>query len=277
MKSTEAQIEGLATWQVELGKHFAANGDWLSDYMLYLNRKGAPWHGLDEPEKFEVWRSFYWNHRKIKRAFIELGLEACGMLGGDTDYAKADTWQLMYQALRNVKEKRGLEYITVIWIPCRVEFGETPSQLYYKAIHGDFTALCNLLRIDKTMILDKRIARRFAMARLAGGGRWRKLNTAYGARVRKRSKRQIKTMIAALLHDLAQEWHRGTTRLAEKFPSLDLKATTVTTLHVRAIFDAHAQETTGAIHDADLPEGDEAFYAAIRENSGRFMPACVKP
>jgi hypothetical protein len=54
-----------------------------------------------------------------------------------------------------------MQFFFRVWMPCILLYGEYPTELMKRARHGDIDPMCDLLRLDKAVIAEPRIAEEF--------------------------------------------------------------------------------------------------------------------
>jgi len=92
-----------------------------------------------------------------------------------------------------------------IFLPCWLHFFETPTKLYRKARLGNLDALDIILRIDKRVIEDTKIARHFAQHGTdPASPNFKQLIKALEGAPRKISVTKVKTFLAAFLYGLSK-------------------------------------------------------------------------
>jgi hypothetical protein len=141
-------------------------------------------------------------------------------------------------------------FLMIVVFPCWVFHQETPVSLLEKARQNDLESLEKLLRIDPSIIFDKRISE------LVHGLRFKKKGFEYDEILKalrrqikaKISRQRIKAMIAGYISYLFKKNNEP-----------------ITEPEIRALFDAVAYEMSGGEQaiDSDLPESPEAFSQTI--------------
>ncbi len=137
-----------------------------------------------------------------------------------------------------------------IYLPCWLHYFETPTALYRKSRLGNIDALDKLLRIDKTMIADPRIARHIAQLGIdPTNPDFKRLIRALEGTPRKLSVTKVKTFMAAFLYGLSK--HLGSP---------------LTYPQVQDLFDQSAKDRALGLYDPDLEMSPHSFEKAVRRN-----------
>lgn len=147
-----------------------------------------------------------------------------------------------------------MHYLLWVWLPCWIEYREFPGKLFSRARHGDIDALEKLLRIDKSVLLEPRIAQHVHQAFwIKGRARLKKLAAAIGGVPHGPvTKAKIKRGLAGLISRMAVKL---------KHP--------LTEPEIRELFNAIASMKGGLI-DRELPHSSEAFAKAIQREKLRW-------
>lgn len=136
----------------------------------------------------------------------------------------------------------------LVWLPCMVFHGDYPCVLLRKARHGDEKVLCDLIRLDRSILFDSVISKRVHDWTLdSETDILEKIGTAFRTGLSNTSLVKIKLAWAQYIYDLSRSM------------GMPLNAP-----EVRALFDAHAQDSELGMQDLDLHEmSDDAFYQAL--------------
>lgn len=137
-----------------------------------------------------------------------------------------------------------------IYLPCWLHYFETPTGLYRQSRLGNTDALDKLLRIDKAVIADPRIARHIAQLGVdPTNSEFKQLLRALEGAPRKLSVTKVKTFLAAFLYGLAK--HLGSP---------------LTYPQIQALFDQSAKDRGLGLYDPDLEMSPQSFEKAVRRN-----------
>jgi len=214
----------------------------------------------------EKWLSFYREHRQLTdecRAYCEKGgidLSPFGNLYGRSAPHSEESLGKIVELISNadpsqlLEDKEGVEFpiaiafLALVWLPCMNLYGEYPTVLLRKARHGDLETICDLIRLDRSVIFDSGISKfihqwtlQFREVHL------NKVGTALKLGLKDISIKKIKLKWAQYVYDSAINY--GMPLTAPK---------------VRALFDALAQDSGIGVQDPDLYKmTDDAFYQAI--------------
>lgn len=139
------------------------------------------------------------------------------------------------------------DFVNHTLLPCWILYGEMPSRLLRRARQGNWQAICDLLRLDKSLVTDRLLAERWHHAMTVGQPELRReLLSALSGSPRSLPCRRFKLWFAAALSLLA-----------------DLCGYELQRPELRELFDAVAADRTGAMVDHEMPDGPEAFRQAI--------------
>jgi len=136
-----------------------------------------------------------------------------------------------------------------VWTPCWLLYGEFPSTLLRSARGGNIEALEKLIRLDSSVIHDKKIAEFLHQARI------KESKTTYDLLIKAQLKgpknkitlQKIKMNFAGLISAVSSGLGR---RLSEP--------------EIRSLFDAVSKDTGKGDIDTDIPDSPEAFAKAIQ-------------
>jgi len=150
-----------------------------------------------------------------------------------------------------------------VWAPCMLFYRTYPSRLLRKARQGDADAMEMLLRIDKGVVADPKIAEQ--LHQMAGSG-WRagfgRMGRAFLGTPKRMTRKQIKVSLAGLLSE-----------------TLGLTGQKLTAPEIRRVFDAASRDFgRSRTVDPDLPPGDWAFAKAVerRRDIAGLLPQSDK-
>lgn len=137
-----------------------------------------------------------------------------------------------------------------VWLPCYTIYKTYPPVLFHRARCGDLDAMSKLIRLDKSVIGDRLIGKRWAETMLGGDAKDRKvLQDAMSGKVKgKLSEKAMRSQLAGLISQVAKT----------------LKCE-VTQSEIRELFDRIAK-ARGKLVDTHLPDSPEAMQKAIQRN-----------
>jgi len=141
------------------------------------------------------------------------------------------------------------QFLVRVWMPCFMLYRDYPSRMLARARRGDVNVLCDLVKLDKAIIHEPRIAEQVHQwANSARRGLFNKFARAFRERPRVPNEKQIKYALAGLVSHFI-----GT--------SLGMTAT-----EIRQLYDRLAYEKTGGrqMIDTDLPAQQETFSKAVQ-------------
>jgi len=141
---------------------------------------------------------------------------------------------------------------------CWYECGEAPVKVLRRARLGELAALETILRVDKSVVRDKRVAEQIHDAALTNRARFERIGNAFrGGLTAKANRRKVNGMLAGLISKVSELCGQ---RLQEP--------------EIRALFDAVARDRGRGLICKELPESPEAFQKAIqRERRFWSFPA----
>ena len=148
-----------------------------------------------------------------------------------------------------------MSFFLRVWFPCILLYREYPHVLFKRACEGDTNALVDLLKLDKGLVGEPRIAERFLRLSPSNCGDqavFQKIARALRDRPRKVVRRHAKVALAGLLSLVSC--------------GLDQK---LTAPEIGKLFDAMAQLASGGkkLVDEELPMG-ESWAKAIQRDRG---------
>jgi len=137
-----------------------------------------------------------------------------------------------------------------VYLPCWILYGEEPDILYRRAGQGDIKSLCNLLRLDKAIVNNQKIADIIHKASMdIESDEFRKIGNAFKGTKNITSKKKLKARIAALIASVFSK------------AGFQLNAP-----EIQALFDSvYKSINEDAIIDPDLPLSPHTFYQSIRK------------
>jgi hypothetical protein len=148
-------------------------------------------------------------------------------------------------------------FVYRVFIPCWYFYGKTPSQLLRKARQGDLKSLESLVRLDSSVIFEKKISSILHQLRNQAPHKHREIMECIFKRPKSRmTKQKIKCFLAGMIWIISK--------------SINLP---LTEPEIRELFDAIAQDKGQGLIDVDLPEEPHALYMAMqREMKSFFLP-----
>ncbi|WP_319523433.1 hypothetical protein [uncultured Desulfosarcina sp.] len=166
----------------------------------------------------------------------------------DLDEFEAAISELPERGLNKYNKSPEAIFLIRVWLPCYFYYGDIPHNLFRKAVKGDFQSLCKLLRIDKAVLRDKRIAGIFQRFSLdTESTQFKEIHRAIGTPIKKVSKKKIKEIAAAIIST-------GTEAYGQP----------LTAPEIQSLFDHWAKfKDTTTLQDIDLPS-PEAFAKQIQ-------------
>jgi hypothetical protein len=150
-----------------------------------------------------------------------------------------------------------LSFLARVWMPCFYFYGEAPAQLLRKARGGDLKSLESLIRVDSSVIFDRRIAAFLHGLRNKSARKHSELMDCISKSPKGHTSRQkIKCFLAGVV------W------LMSKGMNLQL-----TEPEIRGLFDAVARDKGEGEIDVDLPESPHGLYQAMQREMKIFLPS----
>lgn len=140
-------------------------------------------------------------------------------------------------------------FLLTVLLPSIIIYGELPSKLYRKARSGDINALDMLLRIDKTIICDRKISEQiFRLSLKTNKSELNRVATALKGKLSgKKTMQKAKFKIAGLISVLSEVF-------GDRLSAPD----------IQSLFNAIAADRNPSeLIDPDLPDSPEAFAKAI--------------
>lgn len=164
--------------------------------------------------------------------------------------------QTSFQEYKDNNET-SLAFLFIVAFPCWLLYKQFPSALYQKATAGDTDAIIKLLSLDPFMLHDPAIGRQIQQVRIHGKQtRYEEILIAPLKPVKvKLTERRCKDMLAGLISLLAE---------AFKQP--------LTSIEIRDLFDAVAQDADQEDVDTSLPDSQEAYTKVIQRNRPDWEP-----
>lgn len=153
--------------------------------------------------------------------------------------------------MENLMQRAEMSYFLRVWVPCVLLYREYPHRLFERACGGDICALVDLLKLDKGLIGERRIAEQIhKLGCLDNQGLFRKVNRALGQRPRKMNRREAKIALGGFLSFVS-------CGLSQKLEAVE----------IGRLFDLAARHASRGkvLVDQDLPVG-ESYGKAIQRD-----------
>lgn len=157
-----------------------------------------------------------------------------------------------------------VRFLIEIWLRCVFTYLITPGRLLRAARHGEPKALDDLLRLDKAVICEPRVAKQLvAIFDRRRPALKKRITAALMGRPTLPPRGTLKARMAGLVLAIINE--------DERFVSRGVEAPTPSEL--RDLFDAIAQDADQQQPcDSDLPEGDDAWRKAVQRARSELRP-----
>lgn len=141
-----------------------------------------------------------------------------------------------------------MAFMILVWMPCLALYGDYPPALMQQARDGDLDTICDLIKLDRSVIFDAEISQIIhAWTLKMQDVKLKRIGDAFRKGIPHISKKRIKLAWAQYVYDASKSF--GMPLTAPK---------------VRELFDALSQDAGTGAHDPDLAEmTDDAFYQAI--------------
>lgn len=138
-------------------------------------------------------------------------------------------------------------------MPCFAYFNTTPSHLIHKARRGDIEALCCLLKLDKSVIYDKKISKYLYEMQYTQPNLFKnRITRALAAPFPRVNRKKLKNNIAGFIWNLFGGFFN------------------LSTMDIHSGFDACAQATSGNLVDPDIQTDEEAHRRVLRRQSQKW-------
>lgn len=141
-----------------------------------------------------------------------------------------------------------MAFLVLVCMPCLALYGEYPAVLMKQARDGDLDTICDLVRLDRSVIFDNTISQVIhAWALELQEVKLKRIGEAFSKGIPTISKKKVKIAWAQYVYNLAKSFGMP-----------------ITAPKVRELFDALSKDAGTGPHDPDLAEmTDDAFYQAI--------------
>ena len=148
-----------------------------------------------------------------------------------------------------------MQFFQRVWMPCLLLYGEYPQRLLRKARTGNLDALSDLLRLDKSVIFDKRIAEITHRSWVENHARFDEIKKAFSGNIPKPTRPKVKVQIEAMI--------------LKVYGLLDKN---LSSTEIRKLFDIVKSAYSGGreIVDTDLPDDSEALRKAVQRRKKRL-------
>ena len=240
---------------------------------------------MNQPD-LDTWLSLYKDHRSIQSALFGFGSFPGGIFEVDenvvkqvSDYEDKTTDEIFstifnvsdgyeylesYVAALRAKpvenepdnkveefqayfEKAEVYFLMRVYLPSWLHYGQLPGQLLRQARLGNMDSLEKLLRLDSSVIFDRKIAENFHQIRTKKRAVFERLSNAILLPPKgKITLQKMKVFIAGYISVISGVFGER-----------------LTGPQIRALFDAIAKDEGKGDIDTDLPESAETFYMAI--------------
>ncbi|MCW4016934.1 MAG: hypothetical protein NWF06_11230 [Candidatus Bathyarchaeota archaeon] len=137
-----------------------------------------------------------------------------------------------------------------VYVPCQLFHYTTPAQLLRKARQRNFDSLIKLIKLDHSVIFDRKVSRYIHELRSTRRSKYEQIIDTLHFKSRGQiTKQKFKVFYAAMIMNMANE-------LGEK----------LTAPEIRELFDAIYQDEGKGLIDPDLPGTPHSFYMAIKRH-----------
>lgn len=264
MSATERWTEGLPQPHANLIVVIATSWKTQLDFNTLKNEGVSPRFAITKPH-LKKWLSFYLNHRSLTDETLAYFVEAGANISFLPNlYGKEDEFPIEHiSALIDQKQNTivsdlpdmgeyafplAMAFNILVWIPCMFLFGDHPPTLLRKARHGDLDVLCDLVRLDRSVIFDPGISKQVhAWTLQFQEYKLNRIGTALAKGLKEIPTVKIKIAWAQYAYDTAKRFGMP-----------------LTAPQIRALFDAIAEDDGLGQHDPDLAQmTDDAFYQAL--------------
>ena len=251
-----------------LGSHAGSLHGILEDHRLNSIRNHLPQFSFDH------WFSLYRDHKRVVSACLECpGFSVLAplknMMGefekplhpfnGPAFLTKLSSAMCQSKAATQTERKEGgfsldampleMFFLLSVSIPCKLRYHTDPGILMRSARLGKLDALDKLLRLDKAVVAEPRIARHIATYGLIPQStEFKQIATALRGKPRKISIKRVKVLLGAFIYSVHQN-----------------SDSPLTYGQVQGLFDLSAQESGLGDVDTDLGS-PEAFAKAIKRD-----------
>ena len=264
MSAVSKWANGLPQPHANLIVGIASSWKTQLDIYTHRNERLSPGFSLAKPN-LKKWLSFYRDHRKLTNEalayFEEAGtdLSLLPNLYGKQDAFSTEVLDVLIDSdskaipselpdLGQFAFPLSMAFNILVWFPCMFLYGNYPPALLRKARHGDLEVLCDLIRIDRSVLFDPVISQRVHTWTMQQQEyKLNRVGSAFAKGIKEIPTRKVKIAWAQYAYDAAT-----TIGMPIEAPQ------------VRALFDAFAQDDGLGMHDPDLIEmTDDAFYQAL--------------
>jgi hypothetical protein len=211
-----------------------------------------------------VWLDFYKNHRKVldvvQNLFSSEGIEK--LVSESVSGMKADFSPQEHNQLIQLYSQPVTLFLLKVWGPCTIYYKTTPTHLFRQARLGKVSAFEKLLRLDNSVIFDKKLSEIFHQHKgKKNKQNYRKLLLAFHKPIPgKTDPKYIKSFAAGLISIATESMGK---RLTEP--------------QIRKLFDAIAKDHGHGLQDEDIPPTPDSFAQAIRREAKKMKVKKTKP
>lgn len=259
-----------------------SRSEWLK---LYFRRhtiffRALPAMGIDnmDVELYSTFRQaiFLMKNRpeKIKEEIQRMEKMEMGELGKIIDCFRKYPLEITEQDIRDEEDESftpaqekflsssSMLFMFRVMMPCFIFYNTFPSMLIRKARKGNLNAICNLLKIDKAVIYDKKISKIIYRIQALQPATFRnRIAKALAAPIPKICLKKLKNNLGGFVWPVFGDFFK------------------LSTTDIHFCFDAHAQAIEGKNVDSDIQTDEEAHRKALarygkdwRENYMRLEP-----
>lgn len=203
------------------------------------------------------WLNLYKNHRAVLNCFDELfSFEGTTRIINESENDKKT--QLSPHERRffeHFYSQPEVLFFLKVWAPCILHYKTSPTMLIRKARLGKVSAFEKLLRIDNSVLFDRKLSELFHQYKGKRNKQvYQKLLLAFRSPIpAKTSPKYVKVFASGIIS-------RFSVAMGER----------LTEPEIRELFDAIAQDKGHGLQDEDLPLSPDSFAQAIRRESKKF-------
>lgn len=254
MSAVEKWMEGKSPNIAAIALGIALSAPDVSEALTEIREQADTY--ISQPP-ISVWLNFYRKHRMIldvlKSLFVSDGMQKLRVESASGEKANL-TPQQRDQVVQLYSQPTTLFFLKV-WAPCAIYFRTTPTRLFRQARLGKVSAFEKLLRLDNSVIFDKRLSEIFHQHKGKTNKQiYRKLLLAFHKPVTGRADpKHIKSLAAAVISLMSEEMGK---RLTEP--------------QIRQLFDAIAKDRKLGLQDEEIPPTPDSFAQAIRRETKKM-------
>lgn len=267
MPACSEWTKGLPQPHATLLISIASSWKYTHAVFTLMQSKGHSVPPIAQPD-LARWLVFYRNHRLLTddiKNYFQTGLDGIvdisnlGNLYGKPESISEKSVVGLFKQMKSVQTNHTpygegydfplpLAFMVLVWMPCLALYGDYPPVLLRKARHGDLSTICDLIKLDRSVLFDAGISKIIhAWTLELQDVKLKIIGDAIRKGIPHISTKRIKLAWAQYVYDAAKSF--GMPLTAPK---------------VRELFDALSQDAGTGPHDPDLAEmTDDAFYQAI--------------